>query len=241
MLDPRIKAAVARLGREGLERDLRALAVRRHHRRDPAGLELASTLVKTELTRAGYSVRLQPVLHDGTSVPNVIAERPGTERPGGRAGAERVVVVCAHYDAVEGTVGADDNASAVAGMLAIARAAAQSPTRATLRFIAFAFEEEGLKGSSSYVGALDQRERERIAGVFDLEMIGFTAEAQTLPEGIELFSEESLPSGGDFIAVVGLSEGPEPVDALRDARHYVTPSPACRKSPNNASLLPLLS
>jgi hypothetical protein len=70
--------------------------------------------------------------------------------------SDRALIVSAHYDhlgARDGLVypGADDNASGVAVLLAVAEAAAGAPRRHELLFIAFDAEELGLKGSEAYV------------------------------------------------------------------------------------------
>lgn len=231
VLDPQIAAAVARVNRTDVERDLRALAITRHHRGDPKGLAFAAGYVEKELAYAGYAVTKQNVVHDGATSPNVIGERKGSE-------GDRIVVVCAHYDAVEGGPGADDNASAVAGMLAVARAVAAAKTKATLRFIGFAFEEEGLVGAFAYTKALADDERARIAGVLDLEMIGFTSAEQRLPPGVETFTDDPIPERGDFVGVVGLSGLPAPAEALRAAKPYVSSLPvAILQVPKPALLL----
>lgn len=70
------------------------------------------------------------------------------------------IVISAHYDhlgvndsLVRDSIynGADDNASGVAGMLAIASYFKQHPPTHNLLFIAFDAEEEGLKGSQAFI------------------------------------------------------------------------------------------
>jgi peptidase M28-like protein len=75
--------------------------------------------------------------------------------PGRRAGA-RTVVISAHYDhlgVVGGKVypGADDNASGVAAMLAIARYVQRHPLEHRVVFAAFDAEELGLEGAKAFV------------------------------------------------------------------------------------------
>lgn len=78
---------------------------------------------------------------------------------------EEAIVIGAHYDGLgrgsenslapdrygEIHPGADDNASGVAGILALARAVARIGTKRTIIFAAFDAEEVGLLGSSHYV------------------------------------------------------------------------------------------
>jgi aminopeptidase YwaD len=80
---------------------------------------------------------------------NVIAELPGD--------SPETIVVSAHYDTVAGTPGAGDNASGVAGCLALAEHYAGRPLPKTLRFVAWGAHEFGLLGSQAYVQDLAQR------------------------------------------------------------------------------------
>ena len=75
----------------------------------------------------------------GTACCNLEVEIPGTARP------EEIVVVGAHYDTVPGTPGANDNASGVAATLALARRFAKRKIGRTLRFVAFANEEQAVR------------------------------------------------------------------------------------------------
>ncbi|MDA0214723.1 MAG: M28 family peptidase [Planctomycetota bacterium] len=117
----------------------------------------------------------QPIDKNVESGPNIIATYPG---PG-----DGFIIVSSHYDHLrpkrtgEDKIfnGADDNASGVAGTLAVARAM-KACTKAgdgagcTIIFIAFNGEEAGLLGSSAYVKSptvpLGQ-----IRGVFNMDMI----------------------------------------------------------------------
>jgi len=85
----------------------------------------------------------------GNTSANVIAELPGA--------SSETIVVSAHYDTVAGTPGAGDNASGVAGCLALAKHFAGHPLPKTLRFIAWGAHEFGLLGSQAYVQDLAQR------------------------------------------------------------------------------------
>jgi Zn-dependent M28 family amino/carboxypeptidase len=84
---------------------------------------------------------------------NVVGFIRGSKHP------ERFMVVSAHYDhlGVRKDVlypGADDNASGVASMLAIAAAFRASPPENTIVFAAFDAEELGLRGAEAFVKAL---------------------------------------------------------------------------------------
>src|SRR5438552_568316 len=100
--------------RDGLLQNLRthvdrlAGLIGSRHVGRPSALSAAATLIERELTQSGYAVERQPYRASGVEVANLVAELPGTRRAG------EIVVLGAHYDTVDTTPGADDNASAVA-------------------------------------------------------------------------------------------------------------------------------
>ncbi|MEX0267791.1 M20/M25/M40 family metallo-hydrolase [Leptolyngbyaceae cyanobacterium UHCC 1019] len=111
------------------------------------------------------------------------------------------IIIGAHYDAVPGTVGADDNASGVAALLELARLLTANPARHPVRLIAFDLEEYGMVGSSHYAKAM-QQQAEPLRLMLSLEMLGYCSKApnsQTYPPGLKYF----YPDRGDFIALIG--------------------------------------
>lgn len=78
---------------------------------------------------------------------NVIAELPGSLESGG------ILYLGAHHDTQAGSVGADDNATAVAGVLELARVLAPLPRKRTIRLVSFGAEEQLSVGSAAYVRA----------------------------------------------------------------------------------------
>lgn len=137
----------------------------------------------------------QPRVH---VVPNVIATLRGTREPA------QVLELGAHYDTVAYSPGADDNSSGVAALLEVARIAAGSRPRKTLRFCFFGAEEVGLKGSQAHVESLRGSQETRLAGLINLDGVGFTSRgpgSQREPDGVPWYL--SLPDEGDFVVVVG--------------------------------------
>lgn len=111
------------------------------------------------------------------------------------------ILIAAHYDAVPGTPGADDNATGVAVLLELARTFAAAPARYPLRLVAFDVEEYGLIGSTNYA-ALLQQQRQPLRLMISLEMLGYcdsTPGSQRYPSGLERF----YPNKGNFIALIG--------------------------------------
>jgi len=187
-----------------LRADVLALVSERGDRsqRSAGTLERASGMIESSLHDDGYAVTRLPYASDGATVANLEAALPG----GGKA--REVVVIGAHYDTAAGGPGADDNASGVASMLAIARALSESKYRParTLRFVAFVNEEppyfwnEGM-GSLVYAKACKAR-GDAIVAMLSLETLGYYRDepgSQKYPPIVSAF----YPDRGDFVAFVG--------------------------------------
>jgi hypothetical protein len=97
---------------------------------------------------------------------NIEATLPGTHGTGGE-----VVVFNAHYDTVRRTVGADDDASGVAAVLAAASALSRLSFNHTMKFVAFSGEEVGLLGSNAYAREAYEA-GDAISVEFNADMIG---------------------------------------------------------------------
>ncbi len=82
----------------------------------------------------------------------------------------RVLVLCAHHDAVPGSPGANDNAAAVGILLALLeRISVAVPAGLRVRFLFTACEELDYLGAREYVGTVGV---EGVAGVLSLELCG---------------------------------------------------------------------
>lgn len=168
---------------------------------DPKRLEQAADHIAGRFAAAGYAAARQSFSFRGAVYHNIIAELRGSSSPG------EILVVGAHYDTVRTTPGADDNASGVAGMLALAELLARSRPARTVRFVAFGFEEPPAyrsrhMGSYHYARSLKEQ-GEDVRGMICLEMIGFFCDdrgSQLYP--LPLF-KLAFPSRGNFIALVG--------------------------------------
>jgi len=88
-----------------------------------------------------------------------------------------ILVLCAHYDSVWVSPGADDDGSGVAAVLAAAKALCTYRFNCTIRFVFFSGEEQGLLGSAVYAKQA-RRLHERIIGVIALDGIGFSNASQ---------------------------------------------------------------
>ncbi len=167
------------------------------------GLERARAYIKDAFGKAGLTVTEQAYDYRGHAVANLIAELPGGPAGGGPVDGDPYLIG-AHYDTVIGTPGADDNASAVAVMLELARLAAAKPPATPLRFVAFTLEEPPNhatrhQGSRVFVKRMVEA-GESVRGAIILEMVGLTTPKQDYPVFLQW---AGYPKEGNFIGIVG--------------------------------------
>lgn len=146
------------------------------------------------------------------------------------------ILIGAHYDAVPGTPGADDNATGVAVLLELARAFAAELALYPLQFVAFDMEEYGLLGSSQYAADLKQQQQP-LRLMISLEMLGYCDSApgsQRYPAGLERF----YPNRGNFIGLIG--NLPTIPDLIRLSRIIRTDGTPCEwlPAPNRGLIVP---
>ena len=113
-------------------------------------------------------------------------------------------ILGAHLDSIPGSPGADDNASAVAALLELARVLPdrwpENP-RLDLELVVFDLEESGILGGAEHA-RLMRRDRVDVGGMVSLEMLGYcdqTPGSQSLPRSLV----GQYPDVGNFIAVIG--------------------------------------
>jgi hypothetical protein len=103
---------------------------------------------------------------------NVVGELTGTNEE-----SDEIYIVCAHYDSVPESPGADDDGSGVAAVMTAAKLMSSYSTEHTVRFIAFSGEEQGLYGSNHYAWEAYEN-NENIAGVLNVDMIGYAEDEE---------------------------------------------------------------
>ena len=82
-----------------------------------------------------------------------------------------ILIISAHYDSAEDSVGANDNGSGVAAVLELARILKDTEIPYNIKFILFSGEEKYMLGSRWYVGKLTEDERKQIIGVINIDTI----------------------------------------------------------------------
>jgi peptidase M28-like protein len=183
----RLEATVSRFGADIGPRNI-------YHSR---ALERAADDIEAAFQQMGYRPSRQTYIARGHRFSNIVAELP--------AASAGVFLVGAHYDTHKDSPGANDNGSALASLLELARGAAAREHRQTLRLVAFTNEETPFTRTGemgSWVYARECRAKgENIAGMLCLEMLGSYSDEL----GSQRLSLRGLllPRRGNFIALVG--------------------------------------
>ncbi len=169
-----------------------------------ATLEKVYEHIHDAFRRAGYAPEAQPWIAEGQQYKNCIASF-NKDKP-------KRLIVGAHYDVCGDQPGADDNASAVAGLLETARlVAANNPSLDYgIDFVAYCLEEPpffATENMGSYVHAKSLfQQKAEVIGMICYEMIGYFSEEPNSqpfpsPELAKLY-----PSTANFIIVVGIND-----------------------------------
>jgi hypothetical protein len=183
------------------------IAIPRHYELQMENNRLTAHWIARQLHSYGYKTELQG------EYANVVARsRHLPEAP--------CVLVGAHYDSVPGTPGADDNASAVAALLACAKALAEHAPQSPVCFASFNREEDGLLGSTDFVRTIRAEGRISVREAHILEMIGYCDHrpgSQTIPAGLPI----RVPNRGDFLGILANKDSTAMASAvLQTARTY---------------------
>ena len=182
-------------------------------------LQAASTYIQDEFRKIGYDVKLQRYSVLGKEVENIIVSI-------GPKGEERIIVG-AHYDSFGNQPGADDNASGVAGLIALASLLKNYEHELSKRvdIVAYTLEEPPFfrsEAMGSFIHAKNLKDNDiKVRAMISLEMIGYFRDendTQEYPLGLlHLF----YPDQGNFIGVVSnMSSG----SLKSEFRDYMTHS-----------------
>jgi len=171
----------------------------------PENLEKTAAYIESFYRSIDLAVQREPYPYRDFTVANIIAKLDFSSNP------TKHYLLGAHYDSVWGTVGADDNASAIAVQLETARKLrgilGEKKLDLQVKFVSFALEEPpafGTKHMGSKVHAKNAKEKsESIDGMLCLEMVGYTCHhkgCQSYPFPL-MFMD--YPREGNFIGIVG--------------------------------------
>ena len=166
----------------------------------PDALDAAAKYGRQSFEQSGYRVGQQDYETNSVTCSNLHVQIDGAKKP------EEIVIVGAHYDSIMGSPGADDNATGVAAVLALARAfAGKSPGR-TLRLVAFVNEEPPFfqqddMGSFVYARRC-KKDGDNIVAMIAFDGLGHYSD---LPDSQQYPLPVSFiyPTKGNFIGFVG--------------------------------------
>ncbi len=140
----------------------------------------AAEWIHDEFTAMGLYTRYDEWSYAGFSSQNVVATLNGS--------SDTEIILSAHYDCTRGSLGADDDGSGIAAMMAAAELMSQHTFTHTVRFIAFSGEEVGTYGSFCYAREAYRR-GDHIRAVVNLDMVGY-ANSSSGGSMVRMFSTE---------------------------------------------------
>ncbi|MGD8847703.1 MAG: M28 family peptidase [Desulfobacteraceae bacterium] len=164
------------------------------------GLQRCADYIRSEFLSANGRVSAQDFQAQNNTYQNIICSLGPAKGPR--------IIVGAHYDVCGPQPGADDNASAVAGLLEIARlmGARGDPLKYRLDLVAYCLEEPPFFGTSamgSYFHARSLRKQKvSVKEMICLEMIGFFSERENSQQFPMALMKWFYPNKANFIAVV---------------------------------------
>ena len=179
----------------------------------PENLDRIATWIAGEFGDAGLEVQVQEYGAEQGRFRNVIGRRAGSDASAG------AIVIGAHYDAVEGSPGANDNASGVAVLLELIRTLPSVTTERTHYFVAFSTEEPPFfgtdaMGSRVFAAQLDEQDVD-VTLMVALDLVGYYSDdpnSQNFPSPLFRLL---YPSRGNFVAVIGDARSGEAIDRAK--------------------------
>lgn len=187
----------------------------------PEALHQSAQWIESRLQGLNLIITRNEFTADGQVCANIIAEKVGSKRP------SEIVIIGAHYDSVWGLVGANDNASGVAALLALAAKLSSREMARTVRFVYFVNEEPphyhtDTMGSLVYAKACRARADDIVAMVA-LDGLGYYSDE----EGSQQYPPPfrwCYPTTANFIGFAGdtASRGHvrREIEAFRKQAHF---------------------
>ncbi len=177
----------------------------------------AAEYIYKEFRKMGLWVQFDEWEYAGFESQNVVATLNGTSQ------SDAMFIMSAHYDTTPDSLGADDDGSGIAAVLASAKIMSKYTFNHTIRFITFSGEEVGTYGSYTYAKEAYER-GDNIVAVINLDMVGY---ADTAKGGkmLRIFETErarwissfSANVGKKYIDIIDISV--QPIPNYRGADH----------------------
>jgi Zn-dependent M28 family amino/carboxypeptidase len=167
------------------------------------------------------NVSSQAFSFHGKQYRNIIADNDAA------SDGSSVLLIGAHYDAAQGSPGADDNASGVAVLLETARILHNVPLARKIRFVAFTLEEPQHQTVQFLIGSRHFAEEAMKSGdkyeaVLILESVGYASNdkgSQIIPSFVKI----NAPDIGNFLAIVSNRKSEPIMIALQDSANEHVP------------------
>ena len=207
--DTTIRRAVDSVSASFLREIVDVVSIPRHYELEPENNRLTAHWITRQLRSYGYDTELQGEFANVIARPKHLADTP-------------FILVGAHYDSVPGCPGADDNASAVAAMLACAKAIAVHAPETPVCFVSFNREEDGLLGSADFVKETVRGKPIMVREAHVLEMVGYCDHrpgSQSLPQGLPI----RVPDRGEFLGILANKDSTGVADAILQAAKTYRP------------------
>lgn len=156
---------------------------------------MAGDWIYDEFKQMGLNVEFHEWSFEKFQSKNIVATIPGTD-----TSSNAIFIICAHYDTVKKSPGANDDGSGVVAVLGIAEVLSKYSFNHTIKFITFSGEEVGTYGSFNY--ALDAyNKKDNIVAVLNLDIIGY-AETSEGGKILRFFHEEPSTWIADFAKTI---------------------------------------
>jgi hypothetical protein len=156
----------------------------------------AGEYIYNEFTNMGLETRYHDWSYAGYSDRNIEGTLEGINET-----SDDIYIICAHYDTVYDTPGADDDGSGTAAVLAAAYLMSQYQFNNTIRFVAFSGEEQGLLGSHKYAEEAEAND-DNIIAVLNADMIGFAISEED-GNNLKIYENQASDWVTDFSVIIG--------------------------------------
>ena len=207
-----------------------------------AHLEATKDSIENTFINAGLKSEVFTFMRGNYEAHNFLGTLQGTSE------SSEYFLLGGHYDTVTDSPGADDNGSAIAGMMEAVAVMKDFNFEKSIKFIGLDLEEIGLVGSTDFV-TNNLPADESLLGFLNFEMIGyFTNEpfTQTFPPGFQVLFPDAAgqvnadSARGNFLTVVGNQTHAALADSFVNASQQYVPQLKNVKviSPQSGTLVP---
>lgn len=154
------------------------------HPTGSVALKQVGDYIYNELNSTNLPIEYVPWYSEKHSGENIVATLRGAGK------SDRIIIVCAHYDSISISPGADDDGSGVSIVLMLAEIMSNYTFNSTVKFILFSGEEQGKLGSNYYAQTA-KKNKDNIIGVLALDKVGYAITAEEGKKVIHHSNEKS--------------------------------------------------